>query len=68
VLQWAHENGCPWGANTCSMAASGGHFEVLQWARERQQECPWDKDTCEFAERYGHLEILQWDRENGGPD
>ena len=33
VLQWAHQNGCPWDEQTCAEAARGGHLEVLQWAR-----------------------------------
>jgi hypothetical protein len=57
MLQWARENGCPWGlgfsggfrsgreAETCEWAAKGGHLEVLQWARENG--CPWDEDTCD---------------------
>ena len=31
MLQWAHENGCPWDEMTCAVAAKGGHLEVLQW-------------------------------------
>ena len=39
-LQWAHQNGCPWDEETCSIAAEEGHLEVLQWLR--QNGCPWD--------------------------
>ena len=58
MLQWAHENGCPWDEGTCEYAAQGGHLEVLQWARENG--CPWDKETCSDAARGGHHEVLQW--------
>jgi hypothetical protein len=30
LLQWARANGAPWGEETCSGAAKGGHLEVLQ--------------------------------------
>ena len=70
MLQWARENGCPWGlgfsggfrsgreAETCEWAAKGGHLEVLQWARENG--CYWDEKTCANAAEGGHLEVLQW--------
>ncbi|KAK3278740.1 hypothetical protein CYMTET_13335 [Cymbomonas tetramitiformis] len=44
----------------CAQAASGGHLQVLQWARE--QGCPWNAQTCCDAARGGHLEVLQWAR------
>jgi hypothetical protein len=64
-LKWARENGCPWGAGTCSSAAGGGHLEVLQWARENG--CPWNEGTCSSAAHGGHLDVLQWARANGCP-
>ena len=33
VLEWLHNNGCPWDAKTCAVAAGGGHLVVLSWAR-----------------------------------
>ena len=65
VLQWARQNGCPWGVMTCAEAAKGGHLEVLQWAR--QNGCPWDEWTCMYAAQGGHLDVLQWARQNGCP-
>ena len=65
MLQWARQNGCPWGAWTCAAAAEGGHLEVLQWAR--QNGCRWDEWTCECAAKEGHLEVLQWADQNGCP-
>ena len=40
VLQWAHQNGCPWDRGTCEAAAQEGHLQMLQWAR--QNGCPWN--------------------------
>ena len=65
VLQWAHQNGCPWDEETCSEAARFGHLGVLQWARENG--CPWDVWTCAFAAEGGHLEVLKWAHQNGCP-
>ena len=65
VLQYAHENGCPWYKDTCSEAAEGGHLEVLKYAHENG--CPWDKETCSKAARGGHLEVLKYAHENGCP-
>ena len=42
---------------TCTMAALGGHFEVLQWARENG--CPWNEETCSNAALGGYLEVIQ---------
>ena len=36
-------NDYPWDEDTCCNAAMGGHFKVLQWARENG--CPWDART-----------------------
>jgi hypothetical protein len=41
----------------CSGLASGGHLELLQYARS--QKCPWG-NTCSAAASKGHLRILQW--------
>jgi len=59
-------NGCPWEARTCSIAAAGGHLEVLQWAHV-EEGCPWDSSTCKYAARAGHMEILRWANGNGCP-
>jgi hypothetical protein len=44
VLQWARANGCEWNADTCWVAAQGGHLAVLQWARANG--CDWDRVEC----------------------
>ena len=64
----------------CIYAASGGHLDVLQWARSREYpwdhtqmsrwpRCPggWTSGTCESAAKNGHLAILQWARAQGCP-
>ncbi|AVK75077.1 Ankyrin repeat domain containing protein [Pandoravirus quercus] len=33
TLKWAHAEGCPLDSRMCVAAASGGHVEVLDWAR-----------------------------------
>jgi uncharacterized protein YabN with tetrapyrrole methylase and pyrophosphatase domain len=33
VLQWAHENGCPWDKDTCLHAVKNGHLDILQYLR-----------------------------------
>ena len=65
LLQFLHENGCPWDIRTCSWAALYGHFECLKYAHEKG--CPWDEWTCSWAAEYGHLECLIYAHENGCP-
>ena len=43
MLQWAHQNGSAWHENICTIAAVGGHLEVLRWAHENG--CPLDEET-----------------------
>ena len=42
----------------CSLAARGGHLEVLEWLHST--ECPCDSATCCAAAAGGHLEVLRW--------
>jgi len=49
----------------CSLAAWGGHIEVVRWAREHG--CPWDRWTTDNAARGGHLEVLRWAQERDCP-
>jgi len=55
----------PWDLCTTTKAASGGHLEVLRWAREHG--CPWNEGTCSSAADGGHLEVLRWAREHHCP-
>ena len=63
LLQYLHENGCPWDKRTCSEAALYGHLECLQYAHEKG--CPWNEETCSEAAKNGHQECLKYARENG---
>ena len=65
LLQFLHENGCPWHEETCSVAAELGHLECLKYAHENG--CPWNEFTCSEAAYYGHLECLKYAHENGCP-
>ena len=56
VLTWLRANDCPWDEDVCAFAASNGHLEVLQWAREHG----WDEITCALAADGGYLEVLRW--------
>lgn len=47
-LRYLHENGCPWDARTCAMAAYERDVECLAYAHENG--CPWDEYTRYFAE------------------
>ena len=42
----------------CAIAALGGHFETLRWARDNG--CEWNALTTMFAARGGHFEILKY--------
>jgi len=64
-LKYAHEQGCPWNVNTCTMAAQSGHLECLKYAHDNG--CPWDKGTCTMAAQSGHWECLKYAWENGCP-
>jgi hypothetical protein len=64
VLQYAYDNGCAFGLDTCELAATGGHLNVLRWLRAHN--CAWGM-TCAAAAKGGHLHILKWARANGCP-
>ena len=61
-LAWAKANGCPWGSNTCELAAQEGNLIALQWIRAHG--CHWNEWTTCAAARGGHLEVLRWAREH----
>ena len=65
LLQFLHENGCPWDESTCSGAAHYGHVGCLKYAHENG--CPWNSFTCLCAATNGHLECLRYAHENGCP-
>jgi hypothetical protein len=47
------------------MAAIGGHFELLVWAREAG--APWEGDVYYRAAAGGFLEMLEWAWAQGCP-
>ena len=47
LLQYLHENGCPWDKKACSEAALNGHLECLKYAHENG--CP---GSLEYAREY----------------
>jgi hypothetical protein len=49
----------------CSLAAGGGHLEVLKWLH--YTGCPRYPDTCAEAALGGHLEVLKWLHSTGCP-
>ncbi len=65
ILEYAHENGCPWDETTCRYAAQYGHLDCLRYAHENG--CTWDKFTCRLAAECGHLNCLSYAYENGCP-
>jgi len=65
VLQYLHENGCPWDRNTCSHAAANGHLPVLQYLHENG--CPWtgalvqpQRGRAQDAAKHKHWDCLQY--------
>jgi hypothetical protein len=67
VLQWAHDNGCPWDEETCGQAAYFGHSDILQWARANG--CPWNANAILAAlNRFrNYPEISTWIEQNMEP-
>ena len=51
--------------DACSLAAAGGHLEVLQWLHSTG--CPFDTVTCAAAAAGGHLKVLKWLHSTGCP-
>ena len=49
----------------CSLAARGGHLEVLKWLHNTG--CPCDTYTCRAAASGGYLEVLNWLHNQGCP-
>ena len=49
----------------CYAAVSGGHLEILQWARANG--CPWDINTFGDTRAKAYLEMKNWAKANGWP-
>jgi hypothetical protein len=74
VLKWAWQHGCPFNlvldaeSDCCTLAAEGGHLEVLKWLHEHH--APWDEWTGMAAAgngNKGHLDVLKWLRQHDCP-
>lgn len=64
-LQVLRSFSCPWSAEVCAAAASGGRLEALRYLHEHG--CPWDSTTITAASHEGYDEIAQYALENGCP-
>ena len=62
MLQYLHENGCPWNSETCLYAADNGHLPALKYLHENG--CPWDEGTCAYATVNEHWDCLQYAVDN----
>jgi hypothetical protein len=62
-LRYAHENGCPWNARTCTFAAISGNIDCLKYAHENN--CPWNEETTNAAAEFGNVDCLKYAIENG---
>jgi len=51
---------CEWNYLTCTLAARGGHLEMLQWARAQDPPCEWKWCARAGAAEMGHLEVVEW--------
>jgi hypothetical protein len=68
LLQWLHDNGCPWiCADVCGHAARNGSAEMLHYLYEQgaAEELDDDDETelLNFAGHYGHLVVAVFLRE-----
>ena len=60
-MQWARDNACSWGQETCRVAARGGHLVALKWLLEHGCPCGDDLGALgEAAAEHGHLHVVQW--------
>ena len=63
VLMFLHENNMKFNAWTCTMAAKGGHLDVLMYLRslvKDDDEMYWNSTTTAAASYSNHLEVLQY--------
>lgn len=52
-LQYAHENGCPWDHETCTLAARGGNLGCFRYATANG--CPHDLYATSLAMMHQHI-------------
>ena len=58
VLQWLHDQGCPFGATTASRAALNRDLAVLEWLHSAG--CPMSSNCLICAACAGSVPVLQW--------
>ncbi|KAL4113524.1 hypothetical protein QTP88_017136 [Uroleucon formosanum] len=63
ILKYLHERGCPWIAETCTLAASEGDIEYLKHARAKG--CPWNTRTLGKPLMYMYEVCLKFIYRNG---
>ena len=64
MLQYAHENGCPWNELTCRYAAEEATWRCCS---TRTRTGARGRVYVQIRCRGGHLEVLQYAHENGCP-
>ena len=68
LLDWAlGELEIPKDHLVCAATATGGHLDVLKWARAQNPPCDWNADVCRYAAKKGHLDVLKWARAQNPP-
>jgi hypothetical protein len=64
VLQYLHEEGCPWHDEICAAAAASGDLEQLQWVHAHGGIL--SAETAVYAASSGAaLHILEWLQQQG---
>lgn len=65
ILEWLHNNGCPWDSEACAEAAYKGDIDMLRWLHTHG--CPWDSEACAKAAEAGNMDVLVWLHNHGCP-
>ncbi|RHY22720.1 hypothetical protein DYB32_009415 [Aphanomyces invadans] len=61
IVQWLHENGCQaWSADVLTLAAAGGHYNVLLYLQKVKPRLGAAKQAMDAAATNGHLKIVQF--------
>jgi hypothetical protein len=59
VLEWLHNNNCPFDKNKCMNAATeSGNFKVVKWLYKIG--CTFNEVTFNHAAKGGNIKILEW--------
>ncbi len=63
ILEWAHENKCPWEDHLSADLASLGHYDALKWLH--QKGYAFSDTTINLVIGNGSFEMTKWLYENG---